>query len=142
MNFNKYAQKGEEFVKEIAKELGCSNDIKKAGRILRSTLHVFRDQSSPEESLQLISQLPMLIKAIYVDGWRMNRQGNHIRRLDEFAAKVKEVDSFSGSEDFTSEEQSLSAIKAVFRVMKAHVSEGEIEDVRRTLPEGLRPLLA
>jgi len=33
------------------------------------------------------------------------------------------------------------AIGAVFQVIKEYVSEGGIEDMRRTLPEELRPLL-
>lgn len=141
MNFTKYAQTGEAFVKEVAKELGYPKDTNKAGRVLRSTLHVLRNQSSPDESMQFISQLPMLIKAVYVDGWGMHKKGNRVRHLEDFVARVREEGGNLASEDFPSEEQALAAIKAVFRVIKAHVSEGEIEDLRRTLPESLRPLL-
>jgi uncharacterized protein (DUF2267 family) len=142
MNFQKYAQTGEAFLNEVARELGYPQDTKKAGRVLRSTLHVLRDQSTPEESMQLISQLPMFIKAVYVDGWNPGKQGKRVRRLSDFTARVKVVDGDSGNEDFTSEGQTLGAVQAVFRVLKAHVSSGEIEDVRRTLPEELRALLA
>jgi len=58
LNFQKYAQTGEAFVKRIAEELGDSDGTSKASRILRSTLQVLRDQSTPEESVQFIAQLP------------------------------------------------------------------------------------
>ena len=140
MNFQNYAQKGDVFLKEVANELGCPADKDKAGRILRSTLHVLRNQSSPEESLQLVSQLPMMIKAVYVDGWSISKQGNRVRHVDDFLAKVREVDGNSASDDFNTEAEWLDAVKSVIRVLKAQVSEGEIDDFRRTLPEELRCL--
>ena len=91
--------------------------------------------------MQLISQLPMMVKAVYVDGWNIAKQCSRVRYVNEFIERVKEADGRAGSEDFTSEEQALTAVKAVFRVIKNHVSEGEIEDLRRTLPEGIKVLL-
>ena len=141
MNFQNYAQKGESFVREIAKELGCPKDINKAGRIMRSTFQVLRNQTSPEESMQLISQLPMMIKAIYVDGWSIGKSGNRVRHVDDFLAKVREADRDFSDDDLFSDTDALAAVKAVVRVVRSHVSEGEIEDLRRTLPEELRCLL-
>jgi uncharacterized protein (DUF2267 family) len=83
----------------------------------------------------------MLIKAVYVDGWKIAAQGHRVRHVDDFILRVKDDNETAGHEDFTSDAQSLGAIQAVFRVIKSHVSEGEIEDVIRTLPENLRPLL-
>jgi hypothetical protein len=82
INFDKYAQTGKEFVKKIAFELGDEDNTSRAGALLRATLHTLRDQSSPEESLQFISQLPMFIKAIYVDGWKPGSHKNHVRHLE------------------------------------------------------------
>ena len=61
INFEKYARTGKEFVNKVAFELGDDRNTAKASRILRSTLHVLREQSTPEESVQFISQLLSLI---------------------------------------------------------------------------------
>lgn len=142
MNFEKHTKTGEAFVREIAVEMGCPEDVLKAGRVLRAVLHTLRNQSTPEECVQLISQLPMLIKAVFVDGWRISGHGQRVRNIDGFIASVMEADGASAWDDFATEEVSLAAIAAVLRVVQKHVSEGEIEDFRRTLPEALRPLLS
>ena len=141
MNFNKYVQTGEAFVREIAVEVGCPDDVAKAGRVLRSVLHALRNQSTPEECFQLISQLPMQIKAVFVDGWRISGKGQRVRNIDDFIANVMDADGVSEWDDFPTEVETITAIKSVFRVIQKHVSEGEVEDFRRTLPEALRPLL-
>lgn len=145
VNFDKYAQTGREFVSKIAFELGDESNTSKASRILRSTLHVLRAQSTPEESLQLISQLPMFIKALYVDGWKIGSSKGRVRHLDDFVAEMHKTHQQAYHKDdlndFTDKEDCTRAIEAVFRVIKDYVSEGEIEDFRRTLPEGLRELI-
>ena len=141
LNFEKYARTGTEFVKKVAAELGDPEDTSKASRVLRATLHVLRDQTSPEESIQFISQLPMLIKAIYVDGWKAGSNKGRVRHMDDFVAAVKEESDSLGNEDFTSQEGCFLATQAVFRVIKEYVSEGEIDDLKRTMPEELRGLL-
>ena len=136
LHFEKHAQTATAFVKKIAVEIGDPEDTSKANRILRSTLHVLRDQSTPEESVQFISQLPMFIKAIYVDGWKLGSNKGRVHRLDDFVAAVGEASS-----DFSNPESCFLAIQAVFRVIREYVSEGEIEDMKRTLPEDMRGLL-
>ena len=141
LNFEKYAQTGHSFVNKIAAELGDANDTASAGRILRSTLHVLRDQSTAEESIQFISQLPMFIKAIYVDAWKISGKKKKVRQLEDFVEQVHKQNRAAGHDDFTSQEGCYNAIHSVFRVIKEYVSAGEIEDLRRTLPEELKPLL-
>jgi len=138
IDFGKYALTGSKFVKKVAIELGDKENTSRAGRILRAVLHVLRDQSTPQESMQFISQLPMFIKAIYVDGWRLGSDKGRVGHLDDFITAVRNE---AASDDFLNEESCLEAIQAVFRVIREYVSDGEIEDLRRTLPEEIRVLL-
>lgn len=141
MNFSKYVQDGEQFVREIARETKDAADVAKAGRILRAVLHAFRNRLTPNESLQLIAQLPMLIKAIYVDGWRIGNEAAQMRTLGDFIEAVREEGGRSTINDFVTDREVEHAIHAVFKVLKNHVSEGEIQDIVATLPAELRPLL-
>lgn len=139
--FDKYVRDGEKFLKEVASALGGSADTGKAYRIARAVLHAFRNRLSPSESLQLISQLPMLVKAIYVDGWRISDEAKNLRTLGDFIEAVREEGGNATISDFVTDREVENAIHAVFKVLKTHVSAGEIRDIVATLPEELRPLL-
>ena len=62
LDFEKYAVKGNEFVRLVAEELDVSLD--KAGRIIRAVFHALRNRRSHEESFQLLVQLPMSLKGV------------------------------------------------------------------------------
>lgn len=141
-NFNKYIQDGERFVKEVAAATREPADVAKAGRILRAVLHAFRNRLTTAESLQLISQLPMLIKAIYVDGWKISDDAKRIRHRGDFIEAVREEGGAATRDDFVTDREVEHAIHAVFKAIKMYVSAGEIRDIVATLPEELRPMLA
>ena len=82
LNFNQYATEGNTFLKEYTKEMNLGKDRDKAGRILAAILHSLRDIISTEESLQFIAQLPMFLKAVYVNGWTLKGKNK---------LKIKEV---------------------------------------------------
>lgn len=132
---------GEKFVAEVAKELGVPEATDKGGRVLRAVLHTLRNKITPQESLQLIAQLPMLIKAIYVDGWKISPEAMKIRHAGDFIEAVREAGGQGLYHEFTTDNEVEKAIRAVFRVLKNHVSEGEIKDVLGILPEELREVL-
>jgi len=140
MNFNKYVQDAEAFINEVAIEIGHPNDKPRAAKVLRSVLHVFRNRITPAESLQLIAQLPMLIKAIYVDGWKIGNGNYHeSRNIGDFIEAFREADS---QQAYISDYEAKEAIQAVFRVLKRHVSQGEIFDIIAVLPAEMKSLLA
>jgi len=138
MDFSKYAQKGNKFLKEVSAETGKIDDIESAGRLVRAVFHVLRDIISKEESLQLISQLPMALKSVYVDGWTFKEKNEQIRHIDDFINEVVKKDSPAGYCEFKSKKEALHAIESVFKVLKRYVSEGEIEDIRATLSIDLK----
>ena len=140
LNFNKYVMDAERIVREVAVELGAPWDVSKGGRILRAVLHAFRDRMTPQESLQLIAQFPMLLKAIYVDGWQINGEARRLRHLGDFIEAVREAGGRATLNDFVTDYEVERAIRAVFKVLQAHVSPGEINDILATLPLELRPL--
>lgn len=139
-NFDHHVQKGNIYIKEVCEELNLGDDRNKAHRIMKAVLHALRDKITPQESLQLISQLPLLIKGIYVDGWKISTNGSKIRTIDEFIDEVKREDGVLGEYDFQHKTQAIRYIKGIFTVLQNHVSEGEIDDIKRILPEDLRTL--
>ena len=139
LNFRKYADYAEIFVKELAVRLGSPEDRDRAARILRNILHLLRDQISSQESVQLMAQLPMFLKAVYVDGWKLNNKHNKIKDYDEFVSEVRYPAARKIYTDFTSKEEAEAAIYIVFDMIQEKVSPGEINDIVNTLPSKLKP---
>lgn len=140
LNFNQFAAEGNVFIKEYAKQLNLANDTKKAGRILSSILHALRDVISIEESIQLISQFPMFLKAVYVNGWT-NHKTKKIKTMEEFIATVRRYDGLTSSYDFESDERAENYINTTFIVLRQYISLGEMEDLRSELPKDLKSMV-
>jgi uncharacterized protein (DUF2267 family) len=140
LNFSRYALKANKLIKEVAVELGDEYNTDKASRVFRSVLHALRSRITIEESVELMAQLPMYVKAMYVDGWKVSKKQQRIRRINDFLDEVYMESSKMGFFDFPDDASILNAVIAVFRVLKSHVSEGEIEDIVSVLPKELKKL--
>lgn len=140
LDFNKYAMKGNEFLNCLEENLG-NDDRAHAARILRSTFRVLRNHLTFEESLQLLSQLPMGIKATYVDGWK---KGEHkkIKTVDEFLMEIIQEEGNTAWRDFNSKEDIIDCVRAVIDTMRLYVSAEEIDQALGTLPRRLQEVLA
>lgn len=68
--------------------------------------------------------------------------GQRMRHLGDFIEAVREADGIDNNYDFVTDYEVTEAIQAVFRVLKNHVSEGEIHDVIAVLPAELKSLMA
>jgi uncharacterized protein (DUF2267 family) len=139
MKFDQYTEKANEFVKEIARELGTPEDTDHAYRVMTAVFHTVREILSPEESLHLISQLPMFLKAVYVNGWRLKPK-NKIRTMDEFIECLILQNPRTGPEDFGEDERAKQKVRAVLHVVKSHVNTGEIQDIIDQFPMELAEL--
>ncbi|MBA4055719.1 MAG: DUF2267 domain-containing protein [Marivirga sp.] len=138
MKYEQYAQEARRFVKEVAAELG-EVDTDQAERIMISVLHTFRDLLTPEESMHLIAQFPMLLKAIYVNGWRFGSK-TRVRSLGEFVEALKEKNPRVSTLDFGNNELAIVRTKAVIRVLRNHIAIGEVKDIVSQLPSELTEL--
>lgn len=118
---------------EISSRMGW-DDRHKAYRLLRICLHTLRDRLPVTSSAKLAAQLPMLLRGIFYEGWRPASVPKRVRSLDEFLAETREA--FSEDADFDGE----SAFREVVSVMRMHISEGEMEDVRRAMPGQIKAL--
>lgn len=139
LDFEKYAMKGTEFLHKLEENLG-SQDRAHAARILRSTFRVLRNHLTFEESLQLLSQLPMAIKSVYVDGWRKSDRMK-IRNIDEFLIEVVQEDGNAAWRDFNDREEVLDCIRAVIDTMRLYVSGEEMDQALATLPRKIVAIL-
>lgn len=136
-HFDNYAQAGNAFLKKVATELG-SPDMDHTFRVVQAVFYVLRDRITAEESMHLISELPMVLKAVYVNNWEIPDIPRKYETKEEFLGEVHRA-IITGDVDFgTSAEEE---VQAVFRVLKDCISEGEINHVKGQLPREIAELI-
>lgn len=138
MNFEKHAAKGNEFIHRLSVRLGDEDNRERAGRVLRCVLHVLRDRLSIQESFQLIAQLPLVIKGLYVEGWAPSKAHMRIKTIHEFAEEVMRVDGISAWRDFSGRSDAMEGIAAVVKTIADYVTAGELHQVIAILPEAMK----
>ena len=131
--FNKTLLKTRGWLKDLMEELDWK-EPHKAYLAPRAVLHVLRDRLTVEETAHLAAQLPMLIRGFYYEGWDPSGKPLKERHQEEFLSHVKSY--FKNDEKIEPER----VVRAVFKVLSKHISQGEIEDVKQTLPGKLRIL--
>ncbi len=137
--FDEWVHKGHEFLKEVMREL--DTDEARAFRITKAVLHTLRDRLDPREGKDFAAQLPMVLKAVWCDGWDPTRgPDKSLKKKESFLRRVLSDPGLVPGVDLKDLNDAESAVRAVFRVLKRHITPGEIEDVIRQLPEEVREL--
>lgn len=141
IHFEKFAAEGNEFINELSKNLGHENDKAQVGILLRAVLHELRDCLSIAQSLNLISQFPMFLKAIYVEQWKYSDKPGRIKTLEQFASRVEEEQSKFGERLFDWKESTIDLIQTVLNtIYHRYLSQGQVEDMKAELSHELKTL--
>jgi uncharacterized protein (DUF2267 family) len=101
---------------------------------LRAGLHAIRDRLPAADAVHLGAQLPVLVRGLYYEGWRLTNDPTQIRTRAEMLDRVqREIDP----------DRQLSAMEvlsSVIALLNEHVSAGEISNVVSTLPRPIAEL--
>lgn len=141
LNFDKQAQKGNQFLNQLAKELGNEKDKIEAGRVLRAVLYTLRDHLTLTENFHLLAQLPIALKGLYVDCWAPTHSREVTRKRMDFIQKVLAYRNKNKWADIKDIENTLKEVYAVFRTLKLYVSQGEFKKMEAVLPRQLKKLM-
>ena len=138
MNLDRHVHSAAMFIDEVAAELGIPGDRDRATRILRVVLHTLRERLTASESMDLLSQLPLFVKGLYVDGWHIRTKPNrHIRSPRDFVERMRDLDFGAAAGDFPTPLAAMEAARAVFRVLQRRIGEAEAIHIARDLPDPL-----
>jgi uncharacterized protein (DUF2267 family) len=97
---------------------------------LRTILHALRDRLTVQVTAQLAAQLPMLIRGIYYDGWNPSKVPVKMDR-EAFLARVRQ------EFPYTVEGGIQRLVDTVLQALRRHITEGEWDDLKSTLPKDL-----
>ena len=136
--FDTTLQKTNEWLRDIALEIGDDNR-RHAYLALRGTLHAVRDFLPIDESAQFSAQLPMLVRGLYFEGWDPSDTPTKDRSREHFLARVETaLERALWNEDYPIDADQ--AARAVLRVISDRIAGGEMDQVRRVMPERIREL--
>jgi len=139
--FDRHIEEATRFLKSIAIRLGTPGDHEHAIRVLKSVFRVLRRRIVPDESLQLISRLPLIIKGIYVDGWNICEPLSEANSIDEFLFEIRSNSQKLTYLDFANDELAKKKIIRVFNALKQFVFDGELNDILHNLSREAREIV-
>ena len=129
--FDTTIQKTNLWLNELMEDLEWDNRHK-AYQALRGVLHALRDHLPTSEAAHFSSQLPMLVRGIFFEGWRPNSKNGRDHSADSFLAAV--ADHFPKDPEIDAER----VVRAVFSLLADHIPGGEIEKIIGVMPKQLR----
>jgi uncharacterized protein (DUF2267 family) len=108
-------------------------DRQVAYHALRGVLFALRDRLVIDEALHLASQLPLLIRGIYFEGYSASGKPEDYDREGFVERVARELQQAGGADP-------EAAVRAVFDVLTRHIDEGEARHTREMLPKKLQTL--
>jgi len=102
--------------------------------LLRQTMHAIRDFLTVDEAADLASQLPVLVRGVFYDGWDPSKTPTKPRNKSDLLARIE------GSFNKDPLEDSERAVAAVFDLLRRHISEGEFDQVRNAMRKPIQEL--
>ncbi|BCB77635.1 DUF2267 domain-containing protein [Phytohabitans flavus] len=122
-------EKTDVLLKDIESELGLPKERRDLSyKAMRAVLHALRDRLGVEESAQLAAQLPTLVRGAYYEGWQPETVPVKMSR-EEWLQRVYvecPLDVKGGTPRL---------VQAVLGSLSRHVTRGEWDDVRASLPD-------
>lgn len=133
--FEKSLDKTNLILKDIEQAYGWPKERRNQSyAALRTVLHLLRDRLPVQESVEFASQLPVLVRGVYFEGWDPSVVPIKLNR-EEFLFEVRQ--GFPYEIDGGIE----SLVRTVLNALRRHVTEGEWEDVKSNVPKDLSKII-
>ena len=131
--FDKTVQETNLWLKRVM-DLLETDDRHAAYSALKAVLHALRDRVGPENAVHLAAQLPMLLRGLFYESWRMAGTPTKERHKEAFVDRVRA--SFPPGLEVDAER----ATRAVFSVVWEEIDPGEVSKIMRLFPREMRDL--
>ena len=132
--FDRTLQETNLWLKDLEARLGASRHHAYAG--LRATFHTLRDRLPPGPAMHFAQQLPMLLRGVYAEGWKLSGKPTGERSASEFTAGVQD----QLPPDFPFDAETIA--REAFQTIRDRMDLGEVDKVLGHLPRPIRELWA
>lgn len=127
--YDRTVQKGLMWLDDLNEIMG-REDRHHANQALRAVLHMLRDRLTVQEAANLSAQLPLLIRGTFYESYDPASMPVKLRDRDELTQYVAE-----NLGEAVNEVPPNEAIRSVFHLLERKISAGEIDDIKRMMPE-------
>lgn len=139
MNIEHMVNEANLFIKMVAQEFGHPGEKKRAAIFIKAVLHTLRERLTMGQSLNFISELPMIFKAVYVDGWKYHEVPIKIKTVEDFCIEVKRHQALYGEKEFDWNMSTYDMVVKFFNILgQKYISQGEFNDILAEMPHQLR----
>ncbi len=131
------AQVTQEWITDLAGRSPMESP-EQAYSILRAVLHAVRDRLTPEEAAHLASNLPMLVRGFYWEGWRPALAPNEFETAEAFHDRIRESLHQQSEEEGGVDLGEATAVTLQF--LTDRVGLGALRHVTSQLPQEIEAL--
>ncbi|TVR31282.1 MAG: DUF2267 domain-containing protein [Balneolaceae bacterium] len=133
VNLEKYCNETKSWLNDIANVMRVPDRTDWAMNVMKAVLHTIRDRTTLQEVFHLSAQLPVLVRGIYLEGYKPT--GKPIKmNAEEFMQQIKK--RMAPSIDIPVTE----AVRAVITVLYERTSPGEMDDIKGLMPKDIQKL--
>lgn len=133
INFEKHIKEAYVWLDQIARKTGTPDRTDWAFSALKGVLHTIRDRTTLEEVFHFSAQLPVFIRGVYFEGYKPSGKPEKMNAA-EFLLNIR--DKMSYSDPINPE----NALQAVLEILYKHISVGELDDIRGSMPKDIQKL--
>lgn len=133
-NFDNTVQQTNELLDKVESTFGWQDRREQSYSLLRSTLQALRDRLPVHQAVHLSSELPMLVRGFYFEGWDPEKVPLKYNK-SQFLEHVRQKFPYSDEREI---EELVS--KTLSLIMK-QVSNGTHQQIKEMLPEEIAELL-
>ncbi|MGI5827633.1 MAG: DUF2267 domain-containing protein [Patescibacteria group bacterium] len=134
--FDRTVQQTNEILGKIEETFNWQGRRNQSYAALRTVIQTLRDRLPVKQAVNFGSQLPMLVKGIYYEGWDPDKVPMRMDE-EEFLNRIRQEFPFSLREDVNIRD----VTKIILTVIMNRISKGEVEDIKANLPEDVASLV-
>lgn len=133
INLEKYCNEAQSWLSNIADYMHTPGRTDWAFNVLKAVLHTLRDRTTVEEVFHLSAQLPVLIRGIYLEGYKPSGKPEKMN-AEEFVRQIR--NRMGPAIDIPATD----ATRAVFTILYEKTSPGEMDDIKGSMPKDIQRL--
>jgi uncharacterized protein (DUF2267 family) len=134
--FDTFHHEANEYLNTLCERLGHPDEHRRVLNVWRAVVHTIRDRITPQEAFHMMSQLPTLMKGVFVENWTYSTKPiEDFRSLDEMTRRVEERQRQLGETEFDWDASTREIISEVARSLKDYLSPGQYDHILENLPK-------